>query len=143
MIIKSETLEDFFINKINKLSCRDDTKAYIVNLFSNINTNNLSNEIICLEYLNAREKYNFEKYQNIGDWILFVKTLYPTSLNNASEDYYFSLAQSSYYKCYIMINKSWKLYEELSDNLPIIIKDLSAELTLSSLEFPKCHSVLV
>lgn len=129
MLIESTNLERFFTEKINVLQNREDTKAYIVSTFLKYKASedDLSQNILALEYAKAKFEHNFNKFQKLADWILFTKSLYPESLNNASEEYYLSLAQSAYYKCYLIINRSWVLFEELADKLPDIINHLNAE----------------
>jgi hypothetical protein len=44
----------------------------------------------------------------------------PQHLKFASKDYYDTIARLSYYSCYKIINKQWRLFEELADNFPVI-----------------------
>jgi hypothetical protein len=130
MLITTSNLEDFFIQNVKNLPHREDTKAYICNTFCKYKNANedFSKKILTIEYSEAKFSGNFSKYQNLADWIFFIKSIYPNSLNNASEDYYYSLAQICYYKCYLLINKSWLCFEELADQLPTIIKRLHGEI---------------
>ncbi len=122
-----QILESYFIDKIKNLPSRPDTKAYITSTFLKYKTSkfDLSREVLILEYAKAKESNDFELYQNLGDWILFTKSIFPTFLNNCSEEYYYSIAQNSYYKCYVIVNKTWPVYEELADRLPTFIKYLN------------------
>jgi len=131
MALKLDVLEDYFVEKVNNLSGRNDTKAYITSTFLKYKTItfDLSKEILILEYGKAKEKNDFSIYQNLGDWILFVGSLYPAVLKNPSEKYYYSIAQVSYYNCYKIVNKSWPCFEELSDTLPQITYHLHNSLT--------------
>lgn len=129
MIVRSLSLEDFFISKIQNVPSREDTKAYIISTLTKYKNadKDLSHSILTVEFSKAKEQYSFEKYQDIGDWILFAKSIYPKSLQNASDDYYLSMAQMSYYRCHIILNRTWAVFEELSDSLPIIINYLQSE----------------
>lgn len=110
-------LNDFFMQELTSLNCKNDTKAYIVSILSKYKSPSFdySKESITLLYSKAMYEQDFLTFQNIGDWLFFCKTLYPEHLNSASEDYFHSLARLSYYSCYKLINKKWILYENLAD----------------------------
>jgi len=52
----------------------------------------------------------------------------PSHLHDASRDYYQTIARLSYYSCYKLINKQWKLFEELSDNFPKLERQVKTKL---------------
>jgi hypothetical protein len=110
-------IREFFTDQLNDLKCNDTTKAYIVSVLTKFKStvNDFSNESITIRYSNAKFKYDFYEFQNIGDYLFFCNTFYPEHLNGASTDYYYSLAQSSYYNCFIIMNRSFKIYEQLAD----------------------------
>lgn len=117
MEIISNNLNSFFSDILRDLSCGEDTRAYIISVFSKYkNANfNLSKDNITLTYAQAHFNQDFFVFQNLADWILFTKTLYPSHLNAASEDYYYNIGRLSYYSCYRLINRQWKCYEQLAD----------------------------
>lgn len=117
-----KNLNDFFNEVLKDLPCRYDTKSYIISIFDKYKKNeyNLSKDSITILYASAKEKQDFAMFQNIGDWIFFCKTLYPQHLNNASEDYYRVIGRLSYNSCYRLIQRKWKLFEEMSDNFIIL-----------------------
>lgn len=119
------------MDKVSRLPCQEDTKAYIVSTFISFKQydpkNNLYGKSITLEYNKAQLEHSFELYQQVGDWILFTKSIYPESLT-ASGEYYNSIAQLSYYKCYNIVNKQWKLYQELADKFPLVVNHLFCEM---------------
>lgn len=131
MVYLLTSLENFFIDKVKCIPCQEDTKAYIVSTFVGFKkcepSHNLHRKSITLEYNKAQLEHSFELYQQIGDWILFIKSMYPESLD-ASGEYYDSIARLSYYKCYRIVNKQWKLYEELADKFPLVVKHLHDEM---------------
>lgn len=111
------SLDVFFSKQLQELNCGGPTKAYIVSTLQNFKNNfigDYSKDSLTVKYAEARFNRDFYKFQNIGDWLLYSKSFFPESLNNASENYYISLAQLSYYSCYKMIN-SWYIYQELAD----------------------------
>lgn len=120
----SSVLQNYFLSKIENLSASENTKSYIVSTFSNNINSKLFNKSLTIHYSEAKFTNNFQKFQDIADHILILDSIFPESLNSASKTYYHSLAQVSYYRCYLMINKQWKLFEELSDCLPDIIEYL-------------------
>lgn len=108
----------FFEEKLSDLQCHQDTKAYIISIFGKYKSASfdLSKDSVTLLFAQARIKHDFNIYQNLGDWIFFTNTIAPNHLRNASKEYYDTVARNSYYSCYMLINKEWKLFEELSDN---------------------------
>jgi hypothetical protein len=108
----------YFEEMLNDLECQQDTKAYIIGIFGKYKTAefDLSKDSVTLLYSQARSKQDFLSYQNLGDWIFFANTIAPAHLQFASKDYYDTVARLSYYSCYRLINRQWKLFEELSDN---------------------------
>ena len=113
---------NFFDELLDGLECQRDTKAYIVGIYGKYKTIecDFSQHSITLLFAQARSKQDFLAYQNLGDWIFFVNTMAPQHLHNASKDYYDTVARSSYYSCYRLINRQWKLYEELADRFNIL-----------------------
>ena len=105
-----------------------ETKTYINSVFIKfLNADeDLSNKNIILEFAQAKNNYNFNKFQEIGDWILYGLSIFPKYFKNASEEYYITIGQNSYYKCFKMLNNKWPLFEELSDNLELIIKNIKS-----------------
>lgn len=117
-------LNNYIENKINKLSYSIELQSYLIQILKKPSID-LHNTIIILEYAKAYNNYNFNKFQQIGDWILFSQSIYPNSLNGGTFEYFTSIGQISYFQCYKILKKQWKIYEELSDLLPDIIIDLN------------------
>jgi hypothetical protein len=111
-------ISSFFDELLNDLHCQNDTKAYIVSIYGKYKTAefDLSKDSVTLLFAQARSKQDFLCYQNLGDWIFFANTIAPQHLHHASKDYYDTVARLSYYSCYKLINRQWKLFEELADD---------------------------
>lgn len=111
-------ITNFFEELLTDLDCHRDTKAYIISIYGKYKSAefDLSKDSVTLLFSQARYNQDFLTYQNLGDWIFFTNTLTPQHLKYASKDYYDTVARLSYYSCYKLINKQWKLFEELSDN---------------------------
>lgn len=121
----TNNLQEFFIPKVQTLLCQEVTKSYIVSVFSRPQKlSNLANQSITLCFEEARSRWNFADFQNLGDWILFAESIYPTSLKDVSTEYYFTIAQISYYNCFKITNRKLVMYEELADQFETIVNKL-------------------
>jgi hypothetical protein len=122
MFVVYDNVNNYFNEILSDISCQQDTKAYIVSIYDKYKSNapDFSKKSITVLFAEAKYTHDFVTYQNIGDWIFFANTLTPGHLKYASKDYYDTIAQLSYYSCYRLINKQWKLFEELADNFQYI-----------------------
>jgi hypothetical protein len=122
MDIYHRNVTNFFDELLNDLECQRDTKAYIVSIYGKYKSSefDLSKDSVTIQLAQARSKQDFLTYQNLADWIFFSNTMAPDHLKFASKDYYDTVARMSYYSCYRLINRQWKLFEELSDNLLVL-----------------------
>lgn len=127
-LILVSNLENFFCKHTETIPCLESTRAYICGVFKEANKKDLSDQILTLVYAKAKFEHRFELFQNLGDWILISKVMFPEYLNEPSQSYYDAIAQSSYDKCYRMLERKWKLYEELADRFPEIASALNAKL---------------
>lgn len=112
-----KSLTDYFSDELRELRCQEEIRAYIVSIFSQyqFTEKDLSGRSLTIEYSIAKGENDFARYQNIGDYVFFANSLYPESLNGASKDYYHSVGRMSYYACYRLMNRQWKIYEQLAD----------------------------
>lgn len=125
-------LSSFFQERLSDIKCQRDTKSYIIGIFTKYRSSDQDFSqcnITCL-FAQAREHHNFATYQNLADWLFFVNSLNPEHLKHASSDYYDTVAKLSYYSCYRLINRQWKLFEELADRFTELTQDVR-------LTFPK------
>lgn len=122
MELYHNNVTDFFQNLLNDLECQHDTRAYIVSIYGKYKSAefDLSKDSITLQLAQARSKQDFSIFQNLADWIFFTNTMATNHLKFASKDYYDTVARISYYSCYKLINRQWKLFEELSDNFLLL-----------------------
>lgn len=113
-----KNLSLYFEELLSPLDCEPETRAYIAGIFAKYRfaDDDLSKDSLTLRFMQAKEKQDFYGFQNIGDWIFFSNVLAIKHLNNASIDYYQTLAANSYYSCFRLINKKWKLFEQLADD---------------------------
>ena len=113
------------------IECQPTTRIYITSIYGKYKTSqfDLSKDNVTLLFAQARNNQDFLGYQNLGDWIFFSNTLAPNHLKFASKDYYDTVARASYYSCYRLINRQWKLFEELSDNFLSLEKQVKNKLS--------------
>lgn len=98
-----------------------ETLAYVIGVLKAQakpkNEIDMSNRSIVLEYALANENGNFETFQRIGDWVLWVDIIIPQSIVY-SKEVVESIGRQSYMSCYRIMHGKWKVYEELADVLP-------------------------
>ena len=126
-----KNITDFFNELLSDLECQQDTRAYIVSIYGKYKTSefDLSKDSITLLFSQARNKQDFLTYQTLGDWLFFTSTIAPQHLQFASKDYYNTIARLSYYSCYNLINRQWKLFEELADNFLLLEEKVKIRLS--------------
>jgi hypothetical protein len=129
-------ITDFFEELLSDVKCHQDTRAYIVSIYGKYKSAqfDLSKDSITTLFAQGRDKQDFLTYQNLGDWIFFTQTMVPNHLQWASKDYYDTVARLSYYSCYKLINRQWKLFEELADNFLLLegqVKEKIRDLKMS------------
>jgi hypothetical protein len=121
-----EILIEYFSYLTKNLKYSQELNSYILSVLIEIKRKDFSKDSLTLKYIEAQKAYNFELYQNLGDWILFCQVQMPGHLKNADDKYYHAIAQNCYYSCYKILNKQWKLFEELADLFPDIIINLNS-----------------
>jgi len=80
-------------------------------------------ESIVLAYAEARARYDFIRFQRIGDWVLWVGVCYPGFIQQ-DRHIIETIGRRSYDACYRITGGSWVIYEELADELPAIVEEL-------------------
>jgi hypothetical protein len=135
MIHIQANINNFFEELLADIKCQPTTRIYIISIYGKYRTAqfDLSKDSVTLLFAQARSKQDFLSYQNLGDWIFFSNTIAPAHLKFASKDYYDTIARLSYFSCYKLINKQWKLFEELSDNFLLLENQVKNKLNSISL----------
>lgn len=121
-------LEDWFCRSLEGVEASPDARAYLVSLFASMKSaqEDLSRESIVLAFAEARTTGEFQKFQRIGDWVVWCMSFAPESIG--ARELVIDLGRLSYYACWRMTNKEWTVYEELADNLPRLTKALGRSL---------------
>jgi hypothetical protein len=132
----NRNITKFFEKMLNDLECQPTTRAYIASIYGKYESADfdLSKDSVTLLFAQARNNHDFLTYQNLGDWIFFINTLAPKHLSHASKNYYDTVAKLSYYSCYKIINKQWKLFEELSDNFTFLEEQVKIKLNQNTIK---------
>jgi hypothetical protein len=120
----NKSFNDFLSDKLSILDCDRDTRSYIVSILDSFKRSQFdySKQSITLLYSEAKSRQDFLTFQRVGDWLFLCHSVFPEHLNQASSDYYLAVGQLSYDYCYRLLNKEWKLYQCLADNLPNLTK---------------------
>jgi len=112
-------LEEFLDETIKLPNCEEKTRSYIIGIFKSISTEtDFTNKSLTFALKDAHDSMSFEGFRELGDWLFFTKSMFPKSLKGADPAYYDSIARTSYYRCFMLLNKEWLLYEELADQFP-------------------------
>jgi hypothetical protein len=112
-------LKKFLDDAIKLPDCEEKTRSYIIDIFASISLErDFTNESVTFALKDAYDSMSFKGFKELGDWLFFTKSMFPKSLKGADPTYYDSIARTSYYRCFMLLNKEWLLYEELADQFP-------------------------
>lgn len=119
-------LEKVLIKRLVDLNCDDLTRAYIASILIKYKNTNFdySRDSLTLLFEKASMERNFLLFQNIGDWIFFSQSIFPQHYISL-QSYIENLGRLSYDRCYKIINKEFKIYQNLADDLPYLTKQTS------------------
>lgn len=131
-LITCISLEDWFTVRLESLKASSDARAYLVSLFSSMKSteHDMSDKSVVLSFADARLSRDFAGLQRIGDWTVFSLSIAPQSL--VEKKLTIDIARMSYYSCWKMTHSTWKVYEELADELPRIGDECHSLIKLSS-----------
>lgn len=115
---------------VNDLPATRATKAYISGLFlaqSGARGVDLSKTSLTLAFQQARETYDFEKSQQLGDYVLWILSWYPQAVA-AHRTLVETFGRLSYAHCFKRV-PTWRVYEELADQLAVFAVKLHQQTT--------------
>lgn len=122
-------LKEFFDEAIELPDCEEKTRSYIIDIFASISSEkDFTNESLTFALKDAHDSMSFKGFKELGDWLFFTKSMFPKSLKGADPTYYDSIARTSYYRCFMLLNKEWLLYEELADQFPTYTRTINRSL---------------
>ncbi len=122
-------LGDWFDERLEGVTCSAEAKAYVSGILAKYRhaVDDLSKRSIVLEYAEAQASASFEGYQRIGDWTLFVFSVYPQSLHE-SAGIVMSIGQTCYASCDSLMKGRWPVYVELAQELPELSRQVHRRL---------------
>jgi hypothetical protein len=131
MVLGRGNVSDLFEEILSDLKCQENTKAYIISIYGKFKSANfdLSKESITLLFSQAKSKQDFLTYQNIADYLFFIKSWAPQFLKSASMDYYDTVARLSYYSCFNITRKQLFFYEQLADDFIFLTEQAKNKLS--------------
>jgi hypothetical protein len=123
-----QDLPSLFDGIASDLPATRTARSYVTGLFLNqarsTRAVDFSRRSLVLSYISQRD---FAQSQDLADWVLWALSWVPTSVRDHRE-LAESLGRLSYYRCYRLV-PSWRVYEELADNLPVYARHLSAKVS--------------
>lgn len=119
-------LSNWFDSITRNLKCSQNTRAYVTSVLTQYKSSidDMSNQSIIVAYSEAKISGNFVDYQRIGDWVLWISSVYPSAISSDKEVVQ-TVGRLSYNACHRILRGNWPLYEELADNLIGISQDVN------------------
>lgn len=115
-----EQPSQFFFKAIEHTSLREETKAYVAGVLrDHISHNPPRSGSAVLDWIAIHENPNFESYQRLADGILWVSIILPER-HQAFQTVNENIARQAYSRCYVLVNRTWPVFERLADELPKI-----------------------
>lgn len=134
-LVVPDRLDRWFAERLQGLRCRDDTRAYVTGLLAGFHAGgDMSRDSVVLAFRDAQVKGDFAAFQRIGDWVLWVDAVNPTSINDYRQVAE-SFGRQAYYACHRIMRGQWHLYEELADDLPRIAYAVRCKLRAERVTF--------
>lgn len=119
-----EIAKNFFERVLRNSSASIEVQAYITKTFLDyIVSNEITRDSFVIAYADAKQTSSFLKFQHLGDKVLWINTFHPAGTSDKTLTD--TIGQLSYFTCYRLIQRQWKLYEELADTLPKLTNELS------------------
>jgi hypothetical protein len=114
-------LDRWFAERLQGLKCSPEALAYVAGVLARTRWDgaDMSRQSITLAFQDAAVSRDFEGFQRLGDWVLFVDTMYPDHFQ-LNREIVETFGRRSYYSCHQILRGQWRLYEELADRLPNI-----------------------
>lgn len=111
---------------MNTLNLNYDTFSYIIGVCKDKIKSNYHphDQPIVIIFSLAKERLSFQSFQQLADWIFWMGVWFPEGM--AERSLALAIAQNSYYWCYRLTDRKWKVFEELADTTPKLIHTVSA-----------------
>jgi hypothetical protein len=122
-------MDGWFADRLKGLPHSPEVVAYVVGVLGKRRWDgeDLSNRSLLLTYQAATLVNDFVGFQRIGDWVLFVGSVHPSHFNGV-HDFVENIGRLSYNRCFRLMGKQWRLYQELADELPSLVARVHSRL---------------
>lgn len=113
--------------EIGDIGVSREARAYLVSTLDRVSRDphlDMSDSSIILSYASAA---GFPDFQRIGDWVLFRASILPTCNDRIAIDF----GRLAYARCYRIV-RSWRVYDELSDDLPRVVAEIRSRVRAST-----------
>lgn len=126
---------DWFFELLKPVPVRETTRAYLAGVFVDL-TKSAGPEIssTVLAYAHACATGRFDKFQELGDWILWTMTFVP-GYHSSHETIVLDVGRRSYESCWRIMRGRWDVFAELADEFPCIVKSIRDKLNDSEVRF--------
>lgn len=126
---KWTAVQELFADKLRDLPVSPEVNAYVVGVLAKRRwqEDDLSHQSLVLAYQAASLSGDFSAFQRIGDWVLWVDSVMPAHVHESREVIQ-NLGRLSYYRCHRLMGGKWKVYEELADDLPSLVRHVRQRL---------------
>lgn len=123
--MRNDQLIEWFQERLAALAVEEETRAYIVGLFSEMRRTDdhdreMSDESMVLAFATAVRVGSFQGFQRVGDWGLWVSVYAPESVE--SPDVVHEISMLSYDACDRIMLRRWPSFNELARRLPEIVE---------------------
>ncbi len=122
-------LDSWFAERLQTLNYGENTRAYVASVLAKFHPNKdiLTNSSIVLSFNAAKLHGDFVAFQRIGDYVLWVDSIFPQHINENKEIIEL-IGRMSYYRCHHIMRKQWLVFEELADEFPNIVNDIHEQI---------------
>jgi len=118
LIVKG--LSTWFADRLQGMPCTPETTAYVAGVLAKRRTeDDMSTESLVLAYHAASIIGDFAGFQRIGDYVLWIDSIYPEFINDHRQVIE-TIGRQSYSSCHRILKGQWKIYDELAQTLPLI-----------------------
>jgi len=115
-------LATWFDKRLDAVRCEHETRAYLAGLMTERAKSVQDAGSITLAYASARNQGSFEQFQQLGDRVLWAGIFVADEFDEYNK-LYENIGRLCYYTCYRLLDRRWRLYEELADELPRLVKE--------------------
>ena len=120
---KWTAVNQHFADRLTGLPHSPEVIAYVVGVLGKRRWDDqdlMTDRSLVIVFQDALIKRDFTEFQRIGDWVLFADTVMPDHLNG-TRDFAENVGRLSYYECFRLMGNTWRVYEELADDLPKLV----------------------